>query len=107
MRGSPLQNSPTNFDIYAFQNVVCHPNPDFWNHHRNESRGIGGLFFDYLRPNFDHKIEDLYEFVSDVGNSFLEAYLPIVNKRKNQKFNSDQKKWQEIRRGRYVVIPKI
>ena len=74
----------------------------FWNHHRNESRGIGGLFFDYLRPNFDHKIEDLYEFVSDVGNSFLEAYLPIVNKRKNQKFNSDQKKWQEIRRGRYV-----
>ena len=74
----------------------------FWNHHRNESRGIGGLFFDYLRSNDNHKIEDWFSFVTDVGNSFLTAYLPIVNKRKNYKFNSKQKNWQEIRRGRYV-----
>lgn len=74
----------------------------FWNHHRNESRGIGGLFFDYLRSNDNHKIEDWFSFVTDLGNSFLTAYLPIVNKRKNYKFNSKQKNWQEIRRGRYV-----
>ena len=74
----------------------------FWNHHRNESRGIGGLFFDYLRSNDNHKIEDWFSFVTDVGNSFLTAYLPIVNKRKNYKFNSKQRNWQEIRRGRCV-----
>ena len=74
----------------------------FWNHHRNEARGIGGLFFDYLRPDFDNKIDDLFEFVSDFGNSFLNAYLPIVNKRKNYKYDSKEKLWQEIRRGRYV-----
>ena len=74
----------------------------FWNYHRNESRGIGGLFFDYLRSNNNYKIEDWFSFVKDVGNSFLNAYLPIVNNRKDYKFSVNQKKWQEIRRGRYV-----
>ena len=50
----------------------------FWNHHRNESRGIGGLFFDYLRSNNDYKIKDWFSFVTDIGNSFLDAYMPIV-----------------------------
>ena len=53
-------------------------------------------------PDFDNKIDDLFEFVSDFGNSFLNAYLPIVNKRKNYKYDSKEKLWQEIRRGRYV-----
>tara|TARA_B110000444_G_scaffold151768_2_gene142013 strand:+ start:23156 stop:24061 length:906 start_codon:yes stop_codon:yes gene_type:complete len=74
----------------------------FWNHHRNESRGIGGLFFDYLKTERNYKIKDWFSFVTDVGDSFLDAYLPIVNNRKNYNYSSDQKKWQEIRRGRYV-----
>ena len=74
----------------------------FWNHHRNESRGIGGLFFDYLRSNNNYKIEDWFLFVTDVGNSFLNAYLPIVKNRKDYKFTINEKNWQEIRRGRYV-----
>jgi coproporphyrinogen III oxidase len=57
----------------------------FWNHHRNESRGIGGLFFDYLKSNNNYKIEDWFSFVTDVGNSFLKAYLPIVKNRKDYK----------------------
>ena len=47
-------------------------------------------------------MEDWYNFVTEVGNSFLEAYLPIVAKRKELPFTEAQRTWQEIRRGRYV-----
>ncbi|WP_299055618.1 oxygen-dependent coproporphyrinogen oxidase [uncultured Polaribacter sp.] len=74
----------------------------FWNTHRNEARGIGGLFFDYLKENEEFAIEDRYNFVTQVGDSFLESYVPIVQKRKEIPFTKKHKDWQEIRRGRYV-----
>ena len=74
----------------------------FWNTHRNEARGIGGLFFDYCKATEAMKMEDWFNFVTEVGNSFLDAYIPIVEKRKNLPFTAAQKTWQEIRRGRYV-----
>ena len=74
----------------------------FWNSHRNEARGIGGLFFDYCKPSDDMTMEDWYHFVTEVGNSFLMGYVPIVEKRKDLKYSEAQRNWQEIRRGRYV-----
>ena len=74
----------------------------FWNSHRNEARGVGGLFFDYLKPSSKKSLEQWYTFVTDVANNFLEAYLPVLNKRKDLPYTPEQKKWQEIRRGRYV-----
>lgn len=74
----------------------------FWNSHRNEARGIGGLFFDYLKETETMKMNDWYNFVTEIGNSFLEAYIPIVEKRKGLTYSEAQRKWQEIRRGRYV-----
>ena len=74
----------------------------FWNAHRFEARGIGGLFFDYCKATEDMKMEDWFNFVTEVGNSFLEAYVPIVERRKKLPYTSAQKTWQEIRRGRYV-----
>lgn len=74
----------------------------FWNAHRNESRGIGGLFFDYCKATDATSMEDWYNFVTEVGDSFLEAYAPIVEKRKNLPYTKEQRDWQEIRRGRYV-----
>ena len=74
----------------------------FWNSHRNEARGIGGLFFDYLKQTDEFSIQDRYDFVTAVGNSFLESYVPIVEKRKNMTYEKSHKNWQEIRRGRYV-----
>lgn len=74
----------------------------FWNHHRNEGRGIGGLFFDYLKPNAKRNIDQWHDFVTDVGDSFLEAYIPIVKKRKDMPYEKHHRDWQEIRRGRYV-----
>lgn len=74
----------------------------FWNTHREEARGVGGLFFDYLKPKEEMPIEKWYDFVTEVGNSFLEAYVPIVEKHINDEYSETQKQWQEIRRGRYV-----
>ncbi|WP_335966757.1 oxygen-dependent coproporphyrinogen oxidase [Galbibacter sp. PAP.153] len=74
----------------------------FWNAHRNEARGIGGLFFDYCKAENGMNMEDWYNFVTEVGNSFLEAYVPIVEKRKDIPFSDENRNWQEIRRGRYV-----
>ena len=74
----------------------------FWNAHRNEARGIGGLFFDYCKETETFSMENWYAFVTEVGNSFLSAYLPIVEKRKNLSYTNEQRNWQEIRRGRYV-----
>ena len=74
----------------------------FWNAHREEARGVGGLFFDYLKATNSFTILDRYNFVTAVGASFLESYLPIVQKRKDIPFTITQKDWQEIRRGRYV-----
>jgi coproporphyrinogen III oxidase len=74
----------------------------FWNAHRNESRGVGGLFFDYCNESAEMSMENWFDFVTEIGNSFLEAYIPIVEKRKDLPFAESQKTWQEIRRGRYV-----
>jgi coproporphyrinogen III oxidase len=74
----------------------------FWNAHRNEARGIGGLFFDYCKENEQMSMENWFNFVTEIGNSFLEAYVPIVEKRKNLSYTPEQRTWQEIRRGRYV-----
>ena len=74
----------------------------FYNAHRNEGRGIGGLFFDYLKKTDDRSMQDWYNFVTQVGDSFLDGYIPIVEKRKDTAYAKEQKDWQEIRRGRYV-----
>lgn len=74
----------------------------FWNAHRNEARGIGGLFFDRCKGTDNFSIEQWYNFVSEVGNSFLEAYIPIVERRKDMAYTPENRTWQEIRRGRYV-----
>ncbi|WP_324024545.1 oxygen-dependent coproporphyrinogen oxidase [Maribacter sp. BPC-D8] len=74
----------------------------FWNTHRNEARGLGGLFFDYCKATPEMDMQDWYNFVTEVGNSFLDCYVPIVIKRKDLEYTKEQKDWQEIRRGRYV-----
>ncbi len=74
----------------------------FYNSHRNEARGIGGLFYDYCKANEEMTMQNWYDFTTEVGNSFLESYVPIVEKRKNLNYSKAQRTWQEIRRGRYV-----
>lgn len=89
-------------DAHFYQNFKKKCDEYFYNSHRDEARGIGGLFFDYLKPSKEKSEEDWYAFVTDVGDSFLEAYLPIVERRKNRAYTNEHRSWQEIRRGRYV-----
>lgn len=75
----------------------------FVNTHRNtETRGIGGIFYDHLRADDTTDIENLFLFQRANGNAFLTAYLPVVERRKDQPYGGREKNWQEIRRGRYV-----
>jgi coproporphyrinogen III oxidase len=75
----------------------------FVNKHRgNEMRGIGGVFYDHLRPADAKDAELLFAFQQAVGNAFLPAYLPIAEKRKGLSYGQREIEWQEIRRGRYV-----
>ena len=87
-------------DYYSEFKTMC--DNYFFNHHRNEARGVGGLFFDYLKKDKDFSLEDRFDFVTAVGKSFLDAYMPIFKKRMKHRFTQAQKNWQEIRRGRYV-----
>ncbi len=74
----------------------------FWNTHRDEARGVGGLFFDHCKVSDDFTMDNWYDFVTEVGNSFLQAYVPIVERRKDIEYTEAHRTWQEIRRGRYV-----
>lgn len=74
----------------------------FWNSHRNEARGVGGLFFDYCKASPQKNIDGWFDFVTEIGNNFLDAYIPIVERRKDQAYTEENRNWQEIRRGRYV-----
>lgn len=89
-----------NPDFYTQYKKQC--DEYFWNAHRDEARGIGGLFFDRLEATDTMSMQQWFDFVAEVGNSFLEAYVPIVERRMNLPFTEEQRTWQEIRRGRYV-----
>jgi len=71
----------------------------FFIKHRNEARGIGGLFFDDLN---EWPFEKCFEFTQAIGNSFMKAYLPIVSKRKDISYSDRERQFQLYRRGRYV-----
>jgi coproporphyrinogen III oxidase len=69
----------------------------FFLKHRNEARGIGGIFFDYMDAT-----RQAFDFVKAAGDVFLDAYVPIVERRKALPYTPEQRFFQEYRRGRYV-----
>lgn len=92
---------PFGDDLYQKYKKQC--DEYFSNTHRNnEMRGIGGVFYEHLRPADADELENLFSFQQANGNCFTEAYLPVVNKRKDKVFGEREQYWQEIRRGRYV-----
>jgi len=71
----------------------------FFLKHRNETRGVGGLFFDDMNElGFEHS----FSFMQAVGNGFLDAYVPIIERRKDLSFGERERQFQLYRRGRYV-----
>ena len=71
----------------------------FFLKHRNETRGVGGLFFDDLNH---WPYQRCFEFMQAVGDAYLQAYIPIVERRRDHEFDERQRDFQQYRRGRYV-----
>lgn len=70
----------------------------FYLPHRNEWRGVGGIFFDHLTERLD----EAWVFQTDLGRSLEELYIPILDRRASAAFGDGEREWQEIRRGRYA-----
>ena len=88
---------PFGDDVYDKYKKWC--DEYFYLKHRDEPRGVGGLFFDDLN---EWGFDKCFEFMQSVGNAYVEAYRPIVNKRKNTEYGETQRDFQLYRRGRYV-----
>lgn len=89
--------APFGENVYAEHKKWC--DEYFYLKHRNETRGVGGLFFDDLNQ-WDFQI--CFDYMQSVGKGFIEAYVPIMNKRKNTTYTEAQRQFQLYRRGRYV-----
>lgn len=75
----------------------------FYLKHRDETRGVGGLFYDDLNEStFGWSFDKCFEFMQSVGNHFIKAYRPIVAARKDQEYGERQRDFQLYRRGRYA-----
>ncbi|MDA1342413.1 MAG: oxygen-dependent coproporphyrinogen oxidase [Proteobacteria bacterium] len=88
---------PFGDDIYPAYKKWC--DNYFYLKHRNETRGVGGLFFDDLN---EWEFERCFALMQSIGNHYLKAYLPIVQKRKTTVFGDRERNFQLYRRGRYV-----
>jgi coproporphyrinogen III oxidase len=98
-----LKEAMSGFGEHIYDECKKHCDEYFVNKHRgNEMRGIGGVFYDYLRPKDEEDELRHLDFQVANGNSFLPAYLPIVEKRKDIPYGEKEIEWQEVRRGRYV-----
>jgi coproporphyrinogen III oxidase len=89
-------------DLYPKFKKTC--DEYFYLPHRNETRGVGGIFYDYQQEGtiFNETGKSVFEMSKACGNSFLKSYIPIVEKRLSYPFTAENKKFQEYRRGRYV-----
>lgn len=89
--------APFGADTYSQYKNWC--DDYFFLKHRNEPRGVGGLFYDDLnQPDFD----TCFNFTQSIGNGFLDAYVPIVEKRRDHAWGERERQFQLYRRGRYV-----
>ena len=74
----------------------------FYVKHRQETRGIGGIFFDRLSTTVSSTMSQLFRFVQEVGEAFIPIYTHLIQKNRGLPYGEEEKAWQLIRRGRYV-----
>lgn len=75
----------------------------FYLPHRNETRGVGGIFYDRLEPATEGKTKrELFDFTAAVGRTFAPTYLELLRRNRGKPFSDAEARWQQLRRGRYV-----
>lgn len=111
-----FKNTCDRWDTTLFPRFKAWCDDYFFLPHRGESRGVGGIFFDYLGAGAERAAgraeagisgveadpEWLFALVCGLGDAFLEAYVPLVERRRREPWNDAQRRWQLLRRGRYV-----
>jgi coproporphyrinogen III oxidase len=92
---------PFGIELYPLYKKEC--DHYFTNTHRDhEMRGVGGVFYDHLRPVNEDDRNQWFQFQQANAQAFLNAYIPILSRRKQSSYGERETEWQEIRRGRYV-----
>lgn len=98
-----LKDTCDRHDPYYYPRFKRWADDYFFQKHRNETRGVGGIFFDRLNSEKENKTKDaLFSFVQDVGNTFCKAYIPLLEQSMDKPFSEREQNWQFLRRGRYV-----
>jgi coproporphyrinogen III oxidase len=97
-----LKKTCDQFDASYYPKFKKWADDYFFIKHRNETRGIGGIFFDHLREDEKKSKSDIWTFVQAVGETFASTYTHLMAKNAHKPYNEAQKQWQLIRRGRYV-----
>lgn len=100
---SELKKPCDNLDDQLYDKFKKWADDYFYIPHRNETRGIGGIFFDRLNDSSTEKSkEEIFQFVCQVGRTFAPTYIKIINNKKDVPFTVEEQKWQYLRRSRYV-----
>lgn len=89
-------------DLNYYPNFKKWADEYFFIKHRNETRGIGGIFFDHLKEDDNHSKGDIWAFVQEIGNTFAKTYAYLMQKNAHFPYAENELKWQSLRRGRYV-----
>jgi coproporphyrinogen III oxidase len=99
---SALKETCDRFDPDFYGRFKSNADDYFFIRHRNETRGIGGIFFDHLSKNEKHSHDRLFDFTLAVGKTFIPVYLPLVEKNESRPYGAKEIAWMKLRRGRYV-----
>ncbi len=91
------------FDQSFYPKFKAHADDYFFIKHREETRGVGGIFYDRLKPeNTSLQFDQLLDFSLAVGNTFLPVYTELIDRNRNQSYTEHEKEWQYLRRSRYA-----
>lgn len=97
-----LKNVCDRFDANFYPDFKGWADNYFYLNHREETRGIGGIFFDHQPAVEEKQFEKLFAFTIDLAEAYPRIYIELLNKSRNKKFSDTEKNWQNLRRGRYV-----
>lgn len=98
-----LKQTCDQFDPAFYAKFKANADDYFFIKHREETRGVGGIFYDRLKPdNTGLSFEQLLDFSIAVGNTFIPAYTELIERNRDKEFTAQQQEWQYLRRSRYA-----
>ena len=98
-----LKQTCDEFDASFYPKFKAHADDYFFIKHREETRGVGGIFYDRLKPeNTGLSFDQILDFSIAVGNTFIPAYTELIDRNRDKEFDEHQQEWQYLRRSRYA-----